>query len=162
MVADIDPSSFPDGFVFMGDIFFFTAGDGDDTRSLWKYDKSAANKVLIKTGSKSVMLDYLAEHQIGIEMCPLSNVATNVVDSIEEHPIRRYFDRGLLVTVNTDDPKMFHNSLAMEYEALAEKHGFTPDEIRIVILNGIKASWLTDERKRELTAAFEADEGWLD
>ena len=43
------------------------------------------------------LLDYLAEHRIPLEMCPLSNVRTGVVASIGEHPIRGYFERGLVV-----------------------------------------------------------------
>lgn len=160
------PEQFADVYQRARDMGFHTtahAGEAAGADSIW----GAVNSLKVERighGTRAhedeALLDYLAEHQIGIEMCPLSNVATNVVDSIEEHPIRRYFDKGLLVTVNTDDPKMFHNSLAMEYEALTEKHGFTPDEIRTVILNGIKASWLADERKIELTSAFETDEGW--
>ena len=42
------------------------------------------------------LLDYLAENAIPLEMCPLSNVRTGVVESIEKHPVRRYFERGLL------------------------------------------------------------------
>ena len=70
-------------------------------------------------------------------MCPLSNVRTRLVDAIESHPIRRYFDRGILVTVNTDDPMMFGNSLAAEYQALVEAHKFTRADIQALVLNGI-------------------------
>jgi adenosine deaminase len=57
------------------------------------------------------LLEYLAARQMPLEMCPLSNVATGVVASLAEHPVRRYVARGLAVTINTDDPKMFGNSL---------------------------------------------------
>ena len=106
------------------------------------------------------LLDYLAEHRIPLEMCPLSNVATGVVPSLEEHPIRRYFDRGIMVTVNTDDPKMFGNSLAEEYRLLEETLGFSRDDLRTVILNGIEASWLSEEGKRQLTETFREDPAW--
>ena len=58
------------------------------------------------------LLDYLAEKKIPLEMCPISNVRTGVVSSITEHPVRRYFERVIVVTINSDDPKMFGNSLA--------------------------------------------------
>ena len=103
------------------------------------------------------LLDHLAEHRIPLEMCPLSNVRTRVVSSYEAHPVRRYFENGLMVTINTDDPKMFGNSLAEEFQALAGVHG---DEIRTLILNGIRASWLPDERKRGLCDAFRNDPDW--
>ena len=107
------------------------------------------------------LLDYLAEEQIPIEMCPISNLRTGVVESIAQHPIRDYFDRGLLITVNTDDPKMFGNSLAQEYQMLVDHLGFTQDQVRSLILNGIQASWLPTVQKTALTHSFETDPGWL-
>jgi adenosine deaminase len=106
------------------------------------------------------LLDYLAEKQIPLEMCPLSNVCTGVVRSIDEHPIRRYFEHGLFVTVNTDDPKMFGNSLAEEYRLLESRLGFSRKEIRELVLQGIRASWLPHERKEQLLNEFCKDAAW--
>lgn len=106
------------------------------------------------------LLDYLARHAIPLEMCPLSNVRTNVVESIEKHPVRRYFERGILVTVNTDDPKMFGNTLAEEYALLETKLGFTPGDVREIILNGIRTSWLPAARKQAMIAEFTSDPAW--
>ena len=61
--------------------------------------------------------------------------------------MRRYFERGLLVTINTDDPKMFGNSLADEYRLLVEKLGFMPEEVRELVLNGVQAAWMPEEKK---------------
>jgi adenosine deaminase len=94
-------------------------------------------------------------------MCPVSNLRTGVVASIVQHPIRECFERGLLVTVNTDDPKMFGNSLATEYQVLVDHLGFSHDQIRRLILNGIQASWLPTIQKVDLARAFESDPGWL-
>lgn len=107
------------------------------------------------------LLDHLAETRTPIEMCPISNVRTGVVESIDQHPIRRYFERGIMVTVNTDDPKMFGNSLAEEYRLLEERLGFSRDDVRRVILDGIRASWLPEERQRRLIEDFCADPAWL-
>jgi adenosine deaminase len=106
------------------------------------------------------LLDYLAAQQIPIEMCPLSNVCTGVVKSIDEHPVRRYFERGLLVTVNTDDPKMFGNSLAEEYQLLVEQLGFSKEEIRTLIRSAIQTGWLSDDQKNDLRLSFETDPAW--
>jgi adenosine deaminase len=106
------------------------------------------------------LLDYLAEHRIPLEMCPISNVRTGAVDSLEEHPIRRYFERGIIVTVNSDDPKMFGNSLAEEFRLLEGKLGFSRDETRNLILQGIQAAWLPEDRKRQLVEAFRRDPAW--
>jgi adenosine deaminase len=106
------------------------------------------------------LVDYLAEHRIPLEMCPLSNVQTGVVKSFEAHPARRYFERGLVVTVNTDDPKMFGNSLAEEFRLLEAKLGFARAEIRTLILQGIESSWLAEDRKQQLVAEFCRDPAW--
>jgi adenosine deaminase len=106
------------------------------------------------------LLDYLAASQTPLEMCPLSNVRTGVVASIDAHPIRRYVERGLFVTVSTDDPRMFGNSLAEEYRLLATRCGFSRDEVRGLILNGIRAAWLSTEKKHELVQAFACAPAW--
>ena len=104
---------------------------------------------------------YLADKQIPLECCPLSNVRTGVVKSIDAHPVKKFFDAGLLVTVNTDDPAMFGNSLAQEYHLLEERLGFSRDAVRKVILNGVKAAWLSNDRKKLLNDTFVKDENWL-
>ena len=95
-----------------------------------------------------------------LELCPISNLRTSVVPSIDAHPVRRYFERGLLVTINTDDPEMFGNSLAQEFQALVDVHGFSGDEIRTLILNAVMASWLSAERRRHLAADLQDDPDW--
>lgn len=99
------------------------------------------------------LMDYLAENQIPVEMCPLSNVRTGVIGRIEAHPVRRFFDRGLLVTISTDDPKMFGNSIAEEYRILETVFQFTQDELRQVRINSIKASWMEAAQKKRLLAS---------
>jgi adenosine deaminase len=106
------------------------------------------------------LLNYLAEKRIPLEMCPISNVKTGVVHSIESHPIRRYYDLGIIVTVNSDDPKMFGNSLADEYKMLETKLGFSRSDILTVITNSIEASWLADDAKSELSSDFNHNPAW--
>lgn len=103
---------------------------------------------------------YLAEHRVPLEICPVSNVKIGVVGSIKEHPIRRYFESGLFITVNTDDPMMFGNSLASEYETLELELGFSRQETRKLILNGIRASWLSEEEKKKLTDKLHENLAW--
>jgi adenosine deaminase len=65
-----------------------------------------------------------------------------------------------VVTVNTDDPKMFGNSLAEEYALLESALGFSRAEIRSVILQGIWSSWLSKEKKQWLDRSFCSDPSW--
>ena len=106
------------------------------------------------------LLDYLTEHCIPLEVCPVSNLRTGVVRSLDEHPVRRYFQRGIVVTINTDDPKMFGNSLAGEFRLLEERLGFSRDDIRTLILQGILASWLPQDRKQRLIESFRSHPAW--
>ncbi len=106
------------------------------------------------------LVEYLAEHKIPLEMCPGSNARTQVVSGLSEHPVREYFDRGLVVTINTDDPKMFQTSLAEEYLQLEQVFGFTKPEICELILTAIKSAWLPSERKAALVSEFREDPNW--
>jgi adenosine deaminase len=106
------------------------------------------------------LVEHLAEHQIPLELNPISNVKTGVIDSISEHPVRRYFDRGIPISINSDDPKMFGNSLADEYESLQLYHGFSDEEVQRVILLGIETSWLSEESKETLRHTFKVDDAW--
>jgi len=114
-----------------------------------------------RAGEDAALVRYLAERRVPLEMCPGSNVCTRVVPDLAQHPIRRYADAGLAVTVSTDDPTMFGNSLAGEYRSLANTLGFTPEEIRGLILAGVEASWLAPADKAALRTELTADPAWL-
>jgi adenosine deaminase len=95
------------------------------------------------------LVAHLAKLRIPLEMCPGSNVRTGVVDDISSHPIREFMRRGLLVTVNTDDPAMFGNSLSGEYGDLMDL-GLTEREISGLVENAIEASWTDQDTKARL------------
>jgi adenosine deaminase len=86
----------------------------------------------------------------------VSNVRTGIVRTLAEHPVRRYFDRGLAVSINTDDPWMFGTRLADEFRLLAEVHSFGREEIRSLLRQAVAASWLADGEKRALLGEMEA------
>lgn len=126
------------------------AGEASGADSIWSAIRNLkAERIGHGTRAEEdpVLLEYLVEHRLPLEMCPISNVKTKVVPSIEQHPIRKYYEKGILVTVNTDDPKMFGNSLVDEYCALHEKLGFSVSEINKIILDTIDASWLEAKEK---------------
>ncbi len=90
----------------------------------------------------------LARDQVPVEVCVTSNLRTGCLKSVEAHPVRQFFDRGLLVTLNSDDPAMFHTSLAREYQLAQEAFGFTNDELRHLAANSFRASFLPEEEKQ--------------
>lgn len=97
------------------------------------------------------LMDFLAETKTPLEICPTSNLFTQkYVKTLEEHPIRAFFDRGLNVTVNTDDPTLFGIDLVGEYMSLANMGFFTPAEILKMVKNNLYATFLPAERKDKI------------
>lgn len=141
------------------------AGEAAGARSIW----AAIRRLRVDRlghGTRAEedprLVDHLADRRVPLEMCPVSNVRTGVVGSIAEHPIRHYVDRGLLVTVNTDDPAMFQTSLAHEDAVLMRTLGFSREEVHRLVLNAVEASWLSDQRKVSLAGRIRAHPAWRD
>lgn len=105
------------------------------------------------------LIEELRDRQVALDVCPTSNVFTAIVPSLEEHPLPRLLDAGLLVTLNSDDPPMFGTSLLGEYE-LARRVFELPDaELAALARAGIDASFLPEEDKVPLRRAVAS---WLD
>ncbi len=103
------------------------------------------------------LVDVLKEKQIGIEMCPVSNVRTGVVKSIQDHPIREFYDKGLLVTVNSDDPSLFHTDLNNEFIQIHKHLGFSIQELFQLSMNGIETAFIDDVKRKELRDSFSSE-----
>jgi adenosine deaminase len=96
------------------------------------------------------LVKYLADKKIPLEICVTSNLFTKkIVKRIEDHPVREFYDSGVFVTINTDDPSMFKTSLINEYWLLHSKLHFTMDEIKQLVLNGFEAAFITDDNKKK-------------
>ena len=93
------------------------------------------------------LLEELKASGVGLELNPTSNVRTGVCASFAAHPLRRYFDGGLLVTLNSDDPAFFGSDLAHEFLLAHTEQGFTRDELRQLAANSIRASFLPESVK---------------
>jgi adenosine deaminase/aminodeoxyfutalosine deaminase len=93
------------------------------------------------------LLQELKARRIPIELNPTSNVRTGVCASFAAHPLRSYFDAGLLVTLNSDDPAFFGSDLANEYLLAHTVQNFTQDELRRLAENSIRASFLPESEK---------------
>ncbi len=103
------------------------------------------------------LLETLRERQVPLEVCPTSNVRLGVYPSYSEHPLRRLWDLGLYVTVNSDDPPMFNTDLVAEYQALVDHMGFRLAELERLSLAALWASFLPTSRKEALDRAFRAE-----
>jgi adenosine deaminase/aminodeoxyfutalosine deaminase len=93
------------------------------------------------------LVQELKARSIPLELCPTSNLRTGVCPSFAAHPLRRLFDLGLMVTLNSDDPAFFGSDLANEYLLAHTEQGFTRDELRQLAANSIRASFLPEVTK---------------
>lgn len=101
------------------------------------------------------LVAYLKRHRVPLEMCPISNLRTGVIALPEDHPVHSFYSQGLRVTVNTDDPMMFNNSLIDEYQLLIGTFGFAFEDVVQVNRNAAEAAWCDDARKLELLSLIE-------
>lgn len=93
------------------------------------------------------LVEVLAEKQVPIEVCLSSNLRTGVCAALHEHPVRRLFEQGLMITLNTDDPEMFQTSLSGEYELAQQEFCFSNEHLRELARNSFEASFLPAEKK---------------
>src|SRR5580704_410922 len=102
------------------------------------------------------LVEELSTRQIPVEICITSNLRTGVCPTIAEHPVRNYFDQGVMVTLNTDDPAMFATSLSREYQLAQDAFGFTDEHLRELARNSFEASFLPAEKKLQFLDLFDA------
>lgn len=96
------------------------------------------------------LVEYLAEHSIGIESCLTSNVQTSTVPSYRAHPLRRFLEAGVPATINSDDPGISGIDLPHEYEIAAPAAGLTPEQTRQAQLNSLAVSFLSQNERLAL------------
>ncbi|WP_299582757.1 adenosine deaminase [uncultured Sunxiuqinia sp.] len=95
----------------------------------------------------------LAQKQIPLTVCPLSNLALKAVDKLQNHPLKKLMDQGVLVTINSDDPAYFGGYMNENYQASAEALGLTKTELVQLTKNSFVASLLSEpEKERHLEA----------
>lgn len=101
------------------------------------------------------VVDRLVRDQIPLTMCPLSNVKLMVFDRIEDHPLKDLLDRGVKVTINSDDPAYFGGYVLDNYLAVAAGLDLTKEDLVQLARNSIEASFLSDEEKAPLLAELD-------
>lgn len=126
------------------------AGEACGPESIWGAVRTLAVERIghaTRAIEDPALVAHLAERKTPLELCPWSNVRTGAIARIEDHPARIFFERGIPISVNTDDPGFFCNTLADEYLALHQALGFSCDEI--AALNGLAVDqcWLPESEK---------------
>jgi adenosine deaminase len=94
------------------------------------------------------LLFRLAEERIPLTMCPLSNIKLHVFPSLVQHNLREMLARGIVVTINSDDPAYFGGYVGDNYVAVAEALGLTRQELVVLAANSFEASFLRVEERR--------------
>ena len=116
------------------------AGETSDAQNVWDVVRLGAER--IGHGIRSIedpeLMRHLRDHDIPLEISITSNLATGAVASIEEHPVRRLFDAGVPIVLNSDDPAMFHTTLTDEYRLAASRFGFSHAEIEGLARNSFR------------------------
>ncbi|SRR5579883_131852 len=116
------------------------AGESMGPESIWAALELGAERIGhgIRAIEDPVLLAHLRDRDIPLEICITSNCVTGVVKRLEEHPVRRLYEAGVPIVLNTDDPAMFRCSLVEEYRLAARVFGFTEAELRGIAENGFR------------------------
>jgi len=133
------------------------AGESVGPESIWSAINIGAERIghALTAQHDAELIEVLARKQIPLEINITSNIQTGCCKCFEEHPVREYFDSGLMITLNSDDPPMFGSDLLGEYILAQEKYGFSMEQMRELAANAVEASFLDPTRKLALLQRVE-------
>jgi aminodeoxyfutalosine deaminase len=133
------------------------AGESCGPESVWSAINIGAERIghALTAQNDSELMDVLAVKQIPLELNVTSNLRTGCCKGLEEHPVKLYFESGLMVTINSDDPPMFGSDLLGEYVLVQDRFEFSLEQMREVAANSVEASFLPPERKLALLQQVE-------
>jgi len=155
------PESFRDVYVYAADRglrLTAHAGETAGPGSIWGALNIHAERIGhgLTASQDPELVEELSTRQVPVEICLTSNLRTGVCAALAEHPLRNYFDQGVMVTLNTDDPAMFGTSLNREYQLAQSTFGFTDEHLRELARNSFEASFLPAEKKLGFLDLFDS------
>ena len=102
------------------------------------------------------VVQFAIEQDATFDVCPISNVKLDVVDQLQQHPIRKLMERGLRCTVSTDDPFSFGNTIEDEYAALSAGLDFSHNELAQIAKNGFEVALVDQATRAQWIAEVDA------
>lgn len=129
------------------------AGEATGAESIWAaIRKLGATRIGhgVRAVEDPALIDYLVEHRIGVETSLTSNVQTSTVPDYARHPLKFMLERGVLATINTDDPGISGIDLAHEYRVAAPQAGLSQAQIHAAGRNALEIAFLTAEAREAL------------
>jgi len=125
------------------------AGETVGPESIWGALNLKAERIGhgLTAAQDAELIEELAERQVPIEICVTSNLRTACCANAADHPVKQYFDQGLMITLNTDDPAMFASTLNGEFQLAQDTYGFTNEQLRELARNSFEAAFLPAEKK---------------
>jgi adenosine deaminase/aminodeoxyfutalosine deaminase len=137
------------------------AGENTGPESIWAALNIGAERIghALSAQQDPELIEILAERQIALELNITSNLRTGCCPTLLDHPVKLYFEEGLMITLNSDDPPFFGATLLDEYQLAHRDFEFSLDQLRELAANSIEASFLPPDRKLALLAEVE-HYGW--
>ena len=134
--------------------FFLTAHAGEEGPPGYVWEALDVLGVKrIDHGNRSLednsLVARLARERMALTLCPLSNLRLRVVDDLAHHPLRRMMDKGLVVTVNSDDPAYFGGYVNDNFRAVGRALELTGEEVVAIVRNSFDASLMTPADKEK-------------
>ncbi|WP_036768026.1 adenosine deaminase [Photorhabdus australis] len=129
------------------------AGEAAGAESIWQAIRELGATRIghgVKAITDPALIDYLVENRIGIETCLTSNLQTSTVNSLLDHPLKRFLEKGVLASINTDDPAVEGIEIRYEYEVAAPAAGLSAAQIRQAQINGLETAFIGDAEKQAL------------
>jgi adenosine deaminase/aminodeoxyfutalosine deaminase len=125
------------------------AGENAGPDSIWGALNLRAERIGhgLTAAEDPELVEELALRQVPLEICVTSNILTGCCRSLNEHPVRDYFDQGVMITLNSDDPAMFDTSTNREYQLVRNSFGFSAEHLRELARNSFEASFLPPDKK---------------
>jgi adenosine deaminase/aminodeoxyfutalosine deaminase len=133
------------------------AGETVGPEGIWSALNIGAERIghALSAGNDPELVEVLATKQVPVEICITSNLRTGCCARLEDHPVRKYFENGLMVTLNSDDPALFGSDLCAEYYLAHTEFQLTLEHLREIAGNSIEASFLPPRKKLELLQRVE-------